>query len=64
MTWYVSTVASDAGPQLLPTRTLSAHAGAYLEFFIAVGVGGGADPGKGKVHPCTGTKALYRPYGP
>jgi hypothetical protein len=19
---------------------------------------------KGKVHPCTGTKALYRPYGP
>jgi len=20
--------------------------------------------GKGKVHPCTGTEALYRPYGP
>jgi hypothetical protein len=20
--------------------------------------------GKGKGHPCTGTKALYRPYGP
>ena len=20
--------------------------------------------GKGKVHPCTGTGALYRPYGP
>ena len=20
--------------------------------------------GKGKVHPCTGTDALYRPYGP
>ena len=20
-------------------------------------------PGKGKVHPCTGTEALYRPYG-
>jgi len=20
--------------------------------------------GKGKVHPCTGTKALYRPYSP
>jgi len=20
--------------------------------------------GKGKVHPCTGTVALYRPYGP
>jgi len=19
---------------------------------------------KGKVHPCTGTEALYRPYGP
>jgi len=22
------------------------------------------DIGKGKVHPCTGTEALYRPYGP
>ena len=21
-------------------------------------------PMKGKVHPCTGTEALYRPYGP
>jgi len=21
------------------------------------------DKGKGKVHPCTGTDALYRPYG-
>jgi len=20
--------------------------------------------GKGEVHPCTGTEALYRPYGP
>ena len=20
--------------------------------------------GEGKVHPCTGTEALYRPYGP
>jgi hypothetical protein len=20
--------------------------------------------GKGKVHPCTGTEAMYRPYGP
>jgi len=20
--------------------------------------------GKGKMHPCTGTEALYRPYGP
>jgi hypothetical protein len=20
--------------------------------------------GKGKVHPCTGTEVLYRPYGP
>ena len=20
--------------------------------------------GRGKVHPCTGTEALYRPYGP
>jgi hypothetical protein len=23
-----------------------------------------ADKGKGKVHPCTGTEALYRLYGP
>ena len=22
------------------------------------------EKGKGKVHPCTGTGALYRPYGP
>jgi len=24
----------------------------------------GVKKGKGKVHPCTGTEALYRPYGP
>jgi len=29
----------------------------FMEFFIGV-------KGKGKVHPCTGTEALYRPYGP
>jgi hypothetical protein len=23
-----------------------------------------SDMNKGKVHPCTGTEALYRPYGP
>jgi hypothetical protein len=23
----------------------------------------GKGKGKGKVHPCTGTEALYRPYG-
>ena len=24
----------------------------------------GKGKGKGKVHPCTGTEALYMPYGP
>jgi len=24
----------------------------------------GKGKGKGKMHPCTGTEALYRPYGP
>jgi hypothetical protein len=28
------------------------------------GNGKGKGKGKGKVHPCTGTEALYRPYGP
>ena len=28
------------------------------------GHSGNRGTGKGKVHPCTGTEALYRPYGP
>jgi hypothetical protein len=39
------------GPQLFPF--LPAH---------ILGLGKGK--GKGTVHPCTGTVALYRPYGP
>ena len=30
----------------------------------ACGHGKGKGKGKGKVHPCTGTEVLYRPYGP
>jgi len=33
---------------------------------LGKGKGKGKDKGKGKgkVHPCSGTEALYRPYGP
>ena len=31
---------------------------------ISSGGGNLITKGKGKVHPCTGTEALYRPYGP
>ena len=34
---------------------------ADLSIFLYVHV---IDSKKGKVHPCTGTEVLYRPYGP
>jgi len=33
-------------------------------FLFLLGLRTYQHPGKGKVHPCTGTKALYRPYSP
>ena len=34
------------------------------ENVVAHSSGHGGGKGKSKVHPCTGTEALYRPYGP
>jgi len=44
------------GRQYTIGRNKSAQLGQYLSAFERIG--------KGKGHPCTGTEALYRPYGP
>jgi hypothetical protein len=36
---------------------LFAESGSLLSFRYVISI-------KGKVHPCTGTEAVYRPYGP
>jgi hypothetical protein len=49
---------------LLDTTTLVVHHPNSIKINNLMSIHWNLGKGKGKVHLCTGTEALYRPYGP
>jgi hypothetical protein len=50
------------GTPVTPEMYLAPYSGIRVVLNILRSIKDGKS--KGKVHPCTGTEALYRPYGP
>jgi len=62
--WVVRLLTPPLRTVLLPLRPTVTRASALQNSAFEDIIFSCMVKGKGKVHPCTGTEALYRPYGP